>query len=144
MPSGQGLFSHERQCTVKSIHDGDTIRVTCDGRHAKVRFYCIDAPELAQRPWGIESRDRLRAIAPRTVRVVEHDRDRYGRIVGEVFAGERSLNLELVSDGYAAVYAHYCREGRYYAAERHAKAAELGIWAKPGEQQRPWEWRHRH
>lgn len=134
-----------RSCTVNSIHDGDTLRATCEGWKVKIRLYCIDAPEIDQRPWGIEARDHLRAIASRSVRVVERDRDRdrYGRLVGEVFAGERSLNLAMVRDGYAAVYPKYCKERRYYAEERRAKSADRGIWANAGEQQRPWEWRHR-
>jgi endonuclease YncB( thermonuclease family) len=37
-------------CRVNSIHDGDTLRVTCNGQREQLRLYCIDAPELDQRP----------------------------------------------------------------------------------------------
>jgi endonuclease YncB( thermonuclease family) len=130
-----------RSCQVSSIHDGDTLRGDCDGANLSVRFYCIDAPEIAQRPWGTESRDHLRAMTPKTIRLVEHDKDRYGRIVGEIYAGERSLNLAMVEAGQAAVYPAYCKESRFFDAERRARDAGLGIWAKPGDQQQPWEYR---
>jgi endonuclease YncB( thermonuclease family) len=42
-----------------SIHDGDTLRVrSSKGEILKVRFACIDAPELKQ-PLGEESRNYL-------------------------------------------------------------------------------------
>ena len=42
--------------------------------------------------------------------------DRYGRIVGEVFDGETSLNLEMLRAGQVAVFARYCSERAYYRA----------------------------
>jgi endonuclease YncB( thermonuclease family) len=57
-------------------------------------------------------------------------------------AGSEPLNLALVSAGQAAVYPQHCRDGRYYAAQDRARDAGLGVWARAGEQQRPWEWRH--
>ncbi|EXJ13573.1 thermonuclease family protein [Imhoffiella purpurea] len=132
------------ECTISSIYDGDTLRATCGGnKKVKVRLYCIDTPEMGQKPWGTESRDYLRRIAPKTVRLVEHDRDRYGRIVGEVFDGDTSLNLAMVEAGRAAVYPKYCSEARFFAAQGRARAVKRGIWAHPGDQQRPWEWRQR-
>ncbi|EXJ16927.1 putative nuclease [Imhoffiella purpurea] len=132
----------ESACIVNSIYDGDTMRATCGGNEkVKIRLYCIDTPEMQQKPWGTESRDHLRRIAPRTVRLVEHDKDRYGRIVGEVFNDETSLNLAMVAAGHAAVYPKYCSESRFFQAQNRAKSQRLGIWEKPGDQQRPWEWR---
>ena len=51
-------------CTVSSVHDGDTIRAECNAEKLKVRLYCIDAPEMGQKPWGRESRDTLRELLP--------------------------------------------------------------------------------
>ena len=70
-----------RQCQVNSIYDGDTMRMTCSGKRVKVRLYCIDAPEMGQRPWGRESRDYLRSITPKQVSIQVRTRDRYGRLV---------------------------------------------------------------
>lgn len=130
-------------CTLSSVHDGDTVRAVCEGEMTKIRLYCIDTPELAQRPWGQESRDHLRAILPDTLRLVVHDTDRYGRKVGDLISPQsgESFNLRMVEDGLAAVYPKYCDEARFYRAEERAKAAGNGIWRRPGEHQRPWDFR---
>ena len=71
-------------CQVASIYDGDTLRATCSGIKLKIRLYCIDTPEMQQKPWGSESRDYLRRLTPRVVSLKIHDTDRYGRKVAEV------------------------------------------------------------
>ncbi len=132
-------------CLVASIHDGDTLRAECGGEQLQVRLHCIDAPELEQRPWGLESRDQLRALIPSGTHIelrVE-DKDRHGRTVAEVLAGGRDINLAMVSAGQAAVYRAFCEDRRFDQAETQARQARLGIWAQPGVQQRPWEYRSR-
>ena len=129
-------------CQVNSVHDADTLRATCNGKKVKIRLYCIDAPELAQRPWGQESRDYLRRLIPQQISIRQRDRDRYGRIVAEVFGhAGKNLNLALVEAGQAAVYPRYCRDSPYFDAQAQAKADRRGIWEKPGEHQTPWTWR---
>jgi endonuclease YncB( thermonuclease family) len=145
LPSCQSL--EPTACAVNSIYDGDTMRLTCDGRKVKVRLYCIDAPEMQQRPWGKESRDYLRAITPRQVKVIEHGKDRYGRIIGEVWTDDgdevqENLNLAMVWAGRAVVYPRYCSEGEYYTAQKKAKGLKSGVWRREGDWQRPWVSRH--
>ena len=132
-------------CQVASIHDGDTLRATCDGEQLKVRLYCIDTPEIAQRPWGTESRDYLRQITPRVINLKVHDTDRYGRKVAEVIdpTSGAVLNRAMVEAGQAAVYRRYCSDRSYSRAEAEAKRAGIGIWARSGEHQRPWDYRQR-
>jgi len=135
-----GLGSRRETCVVNSVHDGDTIRATCAGRQVKVRLYCIDAPELSQRPWGQASRDHLRAILPATVTLRHVDTDRYGRTVGELLdpATGENVNRAMVRAGQAAVFSKYCSGFGYYRDQDAAAAADLGIWARPGDQQQPW------
>ena len=144
----QVLHSQEttttRDCTVSSVYDGDTMRVKCDGELMKVRLHCIDTPEMGQRPWGKESRDYLRELAPRrsSVQIKGHKKDRYGRLIGVVLKDGENLNLVMVREGQAAVYVKYCHDRSYYQAEIQAKEADRGVWGKEGEHQRPWVWRH--
>ena len=93
-------------------------------------------------PWGTESRDYLRRITPRIVSLRIHDTDRYGRKVAEVIDPTNGtvVNRAMVETGQAAVYRCYCADPSYRQAEASAKAAALGIWAKPGDHQRPWDW----
>jgi endonuclease YncB( thermonuclease family) len=41
--------------------DGDTIRVQQGPHHFTVRLACIDAPEMAQAPYGAQAADTCRA-----------------------------------------------------------------------------------
>jgi endonuclease YncB( thermonuclease family) len=139
-----GSIVSERSCTVASIHDGDTLRAICEGERLQIRLYCIDTPEMAQAPWGRESRDHLRIITPVRIILRTHDTDRYGRTVGEILTPEGdSLNLRMVRDGQAAVYRRYCSDPLYRRLESEAKALGRGIWASPGDHQVPWEYRRR-
>jgi endonuclease YncB( thermonuclease family) len=118
-----------------------TLQCPGNPNKTKVRLYCIDTPEMRQKPWGTQARDHLRSITGETVRLVELDQDRYGRIVGEVYSGNVNLNLAQVEAGQAAVYHAYCQKLDYTNVESQAKQAKRGIWSEPGLQQMPWEWR---
>jgi endonuclease YncB( thermonuclease family) len=135
-----------RVCDLDRVLDGDSLRLICGGESVEVRLHCIDAPEKGQDPWGNRSRAHLKRIATARVEMRAIETDRFGRTVAEVYtaAGERrSLNLEQVEQGQAAVYSRYCEESRFFRAERKARAASVGIWATPGDQQTPWTFRHR-
>jgi endonuclease YncB( thermonuclease family) len=130
-------------CEVVSAYDGDTITALCAGEKLRVRFHCIDAPEMKQAPWGESARDNLRrAVASESVQIVVKDTDRYGRKVAEVWHNGKNVNLAQVESGHAAVYSKYCGDSEYFAAEKRAQSAGLGIWSRPGIHQQPWEFRH--
>ena len=135
--------SSTEECKVTKIYDGDTITLQCPGKTeaTKVRMYCIDTPEMGQKPWGQQSRDYLRSITGEIASVEKIDTDRYGRTVGVVYSQGVNLNLAQVEAGQAAVYEEYCNLPEYKVAESKAKQANLGIWAQPGLQQTPWVWR---
>jgi len=129
------------RCKVFSIYDGDTLTAFCNKKKVKVRFNCIDTPEMKQKPWGQISRNYLRQITPKFVDLRVFTKDRYGRYVADVLVGTENLNLKMVSDGYAAVYKKYCKADIFFAAESVAKKNLKGIWQKEGLHQSPWVWR---
>ena len=47
-------------CTIKKIVDGDTIRVSCDGKNELVRLIGIDTPETSEHEKAHRQADRLR------------------------------------------------------------------------------------
>ncbi|MGB3204918.1 MAG: hypothetical protein WBB28_08025 [Crinalium sp.] len=49
---------------IVSSSDGDTLRARFGSHIATIRLVCIGAPELKQKPWGEQSRDRLRQLLP--------------------------------------------------------------------------------
>ena len=131
---------------VISVGDGDTLTVMDAGRRVTVRLACIDAPETAQRPWGMEARSALQALTPvgSTVILRGSKKDRYGRTLAEVIRGGSNVNLALVRDGRAFVYRQYlsgCERNAYLGAEGQAEKTRRGVWSVPGGVTRPWEWR---
>jgi len=98
------LLAASFQGKVVSVSDGDTIKVLKDGKQVKIRLAAIDCPEKGQ-PYGQKAK-RFTAdmVAGKTVKVWETDTDRYGRIVGFVFVGDKNLNKELLSAGLAWHY----------------------------------------
>jgi endonuclease YncB( thermonuclease family) len=68
------------------VADGDTLLVLPDQAHEaiKLRIQGIDAPERCQ-PGGDASRDALIDLVHRkTVQVIPHGTDTYGRVLGRV------------------------------------------------------------
>jgi len=133
--------------TVLSLGDGDTLRVSEGRQRLTIRLACMDAPEMAQAPYGAASREHLQQLLPvgSVVDLKVETKDRYGRTVAEVFRHGRSVNLAMVQSGQAFAYRHYlaaCDGGAYLAAEAQAEQSRLGIWALKGGMERPWDWRH--
>ena len=131
--------------TILSIGDGDTIRVRQAGEALTVRLACIDAPETAQTPYGLKSRQYLQQRLPigSEVSLIVKTTDRYGRSVAEVIS-DININLALVEEGQAFAYRQYlsgCDAKTYLEAEERANRRRLGVWQVPGGITRPWDFR---
>lgn len=83
---------------VVRVLDGDTIEVMDSRKAVRIRLVNIDAPEKKQ-DYGRWSTDMMKSlVAGKTVTVTYFQRDRYGRILGQVYAvdgmnGSRSENV---------------------------------------------------
>ena len=142
---GRTPASTGQQVRVVSIGDGDTIGVQQGSRRLTIRLACIDAPEMAQRPYGPKAREYLRLRLPigRSVTLKIQTTDRYGRTVAEVFS-DINVNLALVEDGQAFAYRKYlakCDAREYLRAEERARRSRFGVWRVPGGIIRPWDFR---
>ena len=125
--------------------DGDTIEVLVDGppnELLRIRLANIDTPEHDQ-PWGERARAALAArVDGRVVRINAVATDRYGRMVGEVYASDVCVNCELVRDGHAWVYRRYALDAALILLEDDARLHQRGLWSlPPAERVPPWEWR---
>jgi micrococcal nuclease len=93
-----------------AVSDGDTVRVRLDsGRVERVRYIGVDTPETVKPDapgecYAERARDfNERLVGDRDVRLeldVE-ERDRYGRLLAYVYAGDVFVNRELVRRGVA-------------------------------------------
>lgn len=109
--------------------DGDSgIAADANGEF-EFRLYGIDAPERD---------DVSRAALETTIAgfgsdlyAEEQDMDKYGRrvVVLRTADGSRSVNVEMVRQGYTYAYLHYGELDGVVAAAAEAQANGLGIWA---------------
>jgi len=134
---------------VKQPYDGDTITVKRNGEKLKVRFACIDAPELKQ-AMGKKSRDYLRSLISKSDGKVGLDivtTDRYRRSVAEVWinseSGTELVQSLMVVTGNAYPYERYKDDcpswNAVKASHEYAENNNIGVWG--GNYQPPWEFR---
>ncbi len=125
------------------VSDGDTIKVTCNGRKVKIRLYGVDTPETSQRH-GLEATQYTKQVVlGKTVDIRVIDTDRYGRSVAMVMQGDLNLNEMLVRNGYAWVYGRYCKESfcdDFKSYEKRARQQHMGLGVDNGPTA-PWDYR---
>jgi len=117
-------FSREYIGTIVKVTDGDTIQVQSNGELLKVRVLYIDTPEKFggsklekdSKQSGISSK-KLQELGKLSsnyasnffkkgdiVKVVSYKKDRYGRLLGEIYKNNINYSYKIVSDGYACIY----------------------------------------
>ena len=144
-PAGCAAASSEREGVagrVVRVADGDTLTVLVSNQQVRVRLQGIDAPESAQ-AFGTRSKQALSdKVFGKDVRLAWAGKDRYGRVLGDVYAGGRWVNLEMVAEGWAWHYVRYSSDKRLADAEAAARAARLGLWQDQAPVP-PWEFRRK-
>lgn len=123
------------------ITDGDTVTLLdADKVQHKIRLDGIDAPE-AKQAFGNRAKQTLsEKIGEAEVRIVWTSKDRNGRIIGDVYLGERWINQEMIHDGFARHFKRYDNRQSLADAEKESREAKRGLWADK-EPVPPWEWR---
>lgn len=146
---------------VVGVIDGDSLRVLDAARvQHEVRLAGIDAPEHDQ-PFSQRAKQNLsRLTMNRPVRVDVQKRDRYERIIGNVWVTPPDLPCQAepcpktldvgraqLTVGLAWHYKQYAQDqspqdrGAYEFDETEARARKVGLWSDPNPVP-PWEWRH--
>jgi len=117
---------------VVKVRDGDSVDVLFGRKTVKLRLFGVDCPERGQ-PFSARAKALTAELAGNrdvTVRIV--DRDRYGRIVGEVIlTGGRRLSHALLEAGLAWHYKRYANDPELARLEAAARAARRGLWSEP-------------
>ena len=115
---------------VISIQSGDTITVSIDGKEQQVVLAGIDAPETGQ-PYAEESQKALEAkIKGKKVFIQVFGKNGDNLDSAAVWLDKRSINKEMVAEGYAW-HDPKCPEYKSIAkAQEAAKEVKLGLWAE--------------
>ena len=134
-------FSWAWQGQVVGVSGGDSVTVLHDGRNEKIRLYGIYCPEHQQDFSQKAKEFTSKMVFGKIIEVRPMATDRYGRTVGIVNIGEKSLNEELVKAGLAWVYMQNCKESfcsRWKKFQDDARRAKLGLWCDPNPTP-PWD-----
>lgn len=139
------LDSHYQKINVKveRVVDGDTIKVTLNGKKASIRFLLVDTPESVKsntkvQPWGKESSDYTKKLLTgKTVELELQDKlDKYGRGLAYVYLDGKSIQEDLLLHGLARVAYVYTKNPphlkEFEVDEAKAKENKLNIWSVSG------------
>ena len=131
---------------VTRVIDGDTLDARlADGRDVTVRLIGIDTPEtrrpgVAVECGGVQASEAMRGLVEgQPVNLVSDPTqdavDRFGRLLFYVDRSSDGLDVgeEMLRRGWAEVFIfaqHFQRLPRYRVAERQARRAGTGVWAR--------------
>lgn len=128
---------------VERVVDGDTIRVTLNGRSERVRYIGVDTPETRHPRKGVEplgpeaTEANRRLVEGARVRLVYdvEERDRYGRILAYVYLEDGTfVNARLVEEGFAQVMTvppNVRHQELFLELQRRAREQRRGLWGLP-------------
>ncbi|MEO8470851.1 MAG: thermonuclease family protein [Chryseolinea sp.] len=133
----------DKEGNVVKVIDGDTFDVLQGTERTRIRLFGIDSPERGQ-PFNKKAKAFTESlVSGKKVKVVVHNKDRYGRTVADVYLMDGThVNAEIVGAGYAWQYKQYSIDPTIAALEAGARKEQKGLWgddhAIP-----PWEFRHK-
>ena len=147
-------FSFAGQFKIIRVYDGDSVKAFGHDIEINVRLAGIDAPETSRekrdpgQPFSQQAKKYLSGLVlNKFVDIKGYGLDRYSRILGVIYLGDRNINLEMVKTGLAEVYrGKPPREfdtAPYLEAEKRAREAKTGMWSLGDKYISPKDWRKR-
>jgi micrococcal nuclease len=127
---------------VLSVVDGDTIKVSIDGKTETLRLIGLDTPETVdpRKPvqcFGKEASNKAKELLTGKMVRLESDStqgeiDKYKRLLRYVFIEDGTFyNKWMIQNGYAHEYTYnipYKYQVEFKAAEKSAREQQLGLW----------------
>lgn len=122
---------------VMYVTDGDTLRLVNGQR---IRIFGIDAPELSQQPYGVQSKQYLvRLVKDKDVEIVECVGKSYNRRVCSLVVNGQDVGKQMVLSGWAWDSVKFSK-GLYQQEQLHAQQEKVGIWSIENLES-PWDYR---
>lgn len=145
------LYHHHAEIKVSSpkvftarvikIVDGDTFDALTPGNEKiRIRMNGIDCPEKKQDYFQVCKNALSTFIAGKTVGIVSTGKDRYRRLLANVYLENTNVNLLMIQKGYAWHYKKYSKDPQMEKAEIAARREKIGLW-KNGNAIPPWSFR---
>lgn len=114
------------------VVDGDTLRLRVAGTVEEVRLVGVNTPEFGECYAEDATAALAELVAGGELRVElagTGERDRFGRLLRYVYAGENLINLDLVETGAGlALFGDHPQQRVFAAAGDRARLAGLGMW----------------
>ncbi|MBL7765142.1 MAG: thermonuclease family protein [Chitinophagaceae bacterium] len=127
--------------TSVKIVDGDTFDLlTPDQKKYRIRLKDIDCPEKGQDYYQVAKQFLAVQLAGQNIKVVYTQKDRNGRILGDVYIGRNYINLLMVEQGMAWHFIRYSNDPQFAVAEQRARKYRKGLWHMASAQA-PWLFR---
>lgn len=127
------LFSDEA-VQLRRVIDGDTIEVSINGRSERIRYIGANTPERDDPCYqeALQENRKILSTGPLRLDTDATDKDRYGRLLRYVYAGDVLVELELIARGYAEVV-RYRSDDKHYDEFRRLEieAARQGLGCHP-------------
>lgn len=140
-PQNETIPNDRIPVTFVAAVDGDTFKVSFDGKEEKVRLLLVDTPESVKpgtpvEPFAKEASEFTLSQLKKGNLFLELDvseRDKYGRLLAYVWVGDNMLNEVLLEKGYARVAYIYPPNVKYVDQFRQIQAkaqkSGIGIWS---------------
>lgn len=112
-----------------TVVDGDTFRLLAPDQTIQViRIWGIDCPEKKQR-FGDKATTFLASlIVDKPLKLTVKSKDKYGRLVCQVYHEDMDIGLTMVRMGFAWHYVSITKNKALANAQVEAKRQQLGIW----------------
>lgn len=127
---------------VTRVVDGDTMKITVDGKKETIRLLLVDTPESVNpnipepQPFSIEASDYAKKVLTNKNVQIELDvseRDKYGRLLCYLYIDGKMFNEMLLEKGYARVAYVFAPNTKYVdqfrAIQDKARKRGIGIWS---------------
>jgi micrococcal nuclease len=141
--------AHAEGLSLLRVIDGDSLILSSDGASLHVRLTGVDAPEWQQEYGDSATTFVKEFLRDKTITMTFDKRkhDRYGRILGYVYADGILLNESLVRAGLAVAWPvppNLRMKNRFQRAEETARKAKSGFWRQGGLTEMPQQYRRHH